>query len=123
MIDDETEEYTFTELINSNMSKTENLSDHIIRTKQQTSDSSNESTSSSIGAFSPENKHLTESSEESDEGVFVKTVNPLKSTSLSSIEELRRPKEDFEQNLTAVSDSTSKGKVSLQGFTLCRIKL
>ena len=108
LIDDETEEYTFTELINTNMSKTENLSDHIIGTKQQTLDSSNESTSSSIGTFSPENKHLPESSEESDEGV--KTVNPLKSTSLSPIEELPTPKEDFEQNLTAVSESTSKGR-------------
>ncbi len=113
LIDDETEEYTFTELINSNMSKTEDFTDHIGKTKQRTSDSSIESTSSSVGPLSPESIHLTESSEESDELVFIRSVKGSKSTNLSSIEELQTIllKEDVEPNVTAVSATTSEGKV------------
>jgi hypothetical protein len=114
LIDDETEEYTFTELIHSNISKTEDLTDHIMRTKQRTSDSSIESTSS-VGPFSPESKHLSELSEESDEVVFVEAVMPSKTTKLPLIEELQTPQEDARPNATPVSESKSKGKVWLQG--------
>ena len=114
LIDDETEEYTFTELINTNVSKTEDLI-RLVKTKQRTSDSSSESTSSSIGAFSPDSAHLTESSEESDDVIFVKNVKSLRSTNLSSIDEAHPacipPKEDVEQNVTSVSTTTSYGKV------------
>ncbi|CAB3992517.1 dual specificity kinase TTK isoform X1, partial [Paramuricea clavata] len=114
LIDDETEEYTFTELINTNVCKTEDLTDRLVKTKQRTSDSSSESTSSSIGAFSPDSAHLTESSEESDDVIFLKNVKPLRSTNLSSIDEGQpaciSPKEDVEQNITSVSTTTSYGR-------------
>ena len=71
LIDEETEEYTFTELINA--SKTENYTDRLVETHS---------------SFSPE-EVLTDSSEKSDEVIIRKTTKPSTSTStdLSSIEE------------------------------------
>ncbi|XP_028394998.1 probable myosin light chain kinase DDB_G0279831 isoform X3 [Dendronephthya gigantea] len=116
LIDDETEEYTFTELINKNFSKTEELPD-FIKMQKRTSDSSIESTLSSPGALSPENVNLTESSEDSDEVIFVKKIS--RSTHLPSITEaqpvlLQNPKK-VALNKENISDKlTSGGETLLQ---------
>ena len=104
LIDEETEEYTFTELINA--SKTENYTDRLVETRRQSCNSSLEGNS-----FSPE-EALTESSEKSDEVITRKTTKPSTSTDLSSIEELKAvlPEWSTEQHVSAGITTTSEGR-------------
>ena len=107
LIDDETEEYTFTELINKNVSKTEDYTDHLVKPRQRTSDSSIESTSS----LSPESVHFTESSEESDEGFYLRAAKPSRSNNLACIEESPHIslQDEMEKQVMVVSTSASEG--------------
>ena len=103
LIDDETEEFTFTELINKNGSKTEDYTDHLVKPRQRTSDSSIDSTSS----LSPESVNFTESSEESDECIYLKGTKPSRSNNLACIQEF--PSVDMKKKVIAFSTNTSEG--------------
>ena len=107
LIDDETEEYTFTELINKNVSKTEDYTDPLVKPRQRTSDSSIESTSS----LSPESVHFTESSEESDEGFYLRAAKPSRSNNLACIEESPHTslQDEMEKQVMIFSTSTCEG--------------
>lgn len=121
LIDDETEEYTFTELINKNVSKTDDFVD-VFKMQKRTSDSSIESTLSSPGALSPAHANsTTESSEESDEVIFIKKIS--RSTHLpfitesqpvlpQEIKKVALNKENISDELA--SSAASNGKMPLQ---------
>ena len=104
LIDEETEEYTFTELINA--SKTENYTDSLVETRRQSSNSSLEGSS-----FSPE-EALTDSSEKSDEVIIRKTTKPSTSTDLSSIQELKAvlPEWNTEQHVSEGIPTATEGR-------------
>lgn len=112
LIDEETEEHTFTELINMSLCRAD---DHV-KPKQRTSDSSNESTSSSLGTLSPECTKTTESSEESGELMLSRTANPPRLTNLTAVDELQPMllNKNVEEKLKSADSVASEGKVLIR---------